>query len=106
MDEVLAAADFGWGAEMLTGQVACVEVPPFLAIDPETMAAFAQAGHEALDAYRAQASCGWVADLRRNSGGNMWGMLPGLQPLLGEGKVGAFVNRKGSRLRWKRRWSG
>ncbi|WP_236546105.1 S41 family peptidase [Stenotrophomonas sp. 364] len=30
--------------------------------------------------------CGWVVDLRGNSGGNMWPMLLGLGPLLGDAK--------------------
>jgi carboxyl-terminal processing protease len=29
--------------------------------------------------------CGWVVDLRRNFGGNMWPMLHALRPILGEG---------------------
>jgi C-terminal processing protease CtpA/Prc len=33
----------------------------------------------------------WVVDLRRNHGGNMWPMLAGIGPVLGEGKVGAFL---------------
>ena len=35
---------------------------------------------------------GWVVDLRRNTGGNMWPMLAGAGPLLGEGHIGAFVS--------------
>lgn len=30
-------------------------------------------------------TCGWIVDLRRNSGGNLWPMLLGLGPLLGDG---------------------
>ena len=30
----------------------------------------------------------WIIDLRRNQGGNSWGMLAGLGPLLGEGVIG------------------
>lgn len=37
------------------------------------------------------ASCGWIIDLRKNPGGNMWPMLNGLDPLLGEGPFGYFV---------------
>ncbi|HAU81708.1 MAG TPA: peptidase [Stenotrophomonas sp.] len=39
--------------------------------------------------------CGWVVDLRGNSGGNMWPMLLGMGPLLGDAKgadpVGMFL---------------
>ncbi|HEX7123920.1 MAG TPA: S41 family peptidase [Gemmatimonadaceae bacterium] len=34
--------------------------------------------------------CGWVVDLRENTGGNMWPMLAGLGPLLGGEVVGSF----------------
>ena len=37
------------------------------------------------------APCGWIVDLRGNGGGDMWPMLAGLGPLLGEGDLGRFV---------------
>lgn len=39
---------------------------------------------------------GWIIDLRLNSGGNMWPMLAGIGPLLGEGEVGGFVAARGA----------
>lgn len=36
--------------------------------------------------------CGWVIDLRENLGGNMWPMLAGAGPILGEGVLGYFVD--------------
>jgi len=44
--------------------------------------------------------CGWVVDLRRNSGGAMWPMLAGIGPLLGEAQAGAFVTPDGQRAPW------
>jgi len=35
---------------------------------------------------------GWVVDLRNNSGGNMWPMIAGLGPLLGDGVLGHFFD--------------
>lgn len=35
--------------------------------------------------------CGWIVDLRDNTGGNMWPMLAGIGPILGEGLAGMFV---------------
>lgn len=34
---------------------------------------------------------GWIVDLRGNSGGNMWPMLAGIAPLLGDGTAGFFM---------------
>ena len=38
---------------------------------------------------------GWVVDLRGNGGGNMWPMLAGIGPVLGEGVAGYFVHPGG-----------
>jgi C-terminal processing protease CtpA/Prc len=38
-------------------------------------------------------ACGWIVDLRGNGGGNMWPMLAGIGPLLGDSIVGSFVTQ-------------
>jgi C-terminal processing protease CtpA/Prc len=43
----------------------------------------------ALDSARV---CGWIVDLRGNTGGNMWPMLAGIGPLLGAEYLGSFTN--------------
>ena len=43
--------------------------------------------------------CGWVVDLRRNLGGNMWPMLHAVRPILGEGNP--FTYRYG-KAPWSR----
>jgi hypothetical protein len=35
---------------------------------------------------------GWIVDLRNNTGGNMWPMLAGIGPVLGEGVAGYFID--------------
>jgi hypothetical protein len=44
--------------------------------------------------------CGWIVDLRQNIGGSMWPMLAGIGPILGEGRVGAFVSPDGEQSGW------
>jgi hypothetical protein len=39
---------------------------------------------------------GWVVDMRGNTGGNMWPMLTGIGPILGEGVVGSFAAADGN----------
>jgi peptidase S41-like protein len=54
-------------------------------------------------------ACGWVVDLRQNTGGNMWPMLAGVGPLLGAEVVGSFTNSppgEGWHYRDGRSWSG
>lgn len=43
---------------------------------------------------------GWVVDLRGNTGGNMWPMLIGAGPVLGEGVAGYFDNLHGRATEW------
>ncbi len=46
------------------------------------------------------ASKGWIIDLRNNTGGNMWPMIKGLRPLLGDADIGAFRDRNGVVTAW------
>jgi hypothetical protein len=62
--------------------------------------AFAAAFQQSLAALDARRPCGWVVDLRGNGGGDMWPMLAGLGPILGEGTVGGSVNATGARDHW------
>lgn len=44
--------------------------------------------------------CGWIVDLSENQGGNMWPMLVGVGPILGEGEAGRFVDPTGATTSW------
>jgi carboxyl-terminal processing protease len=44
--------------------------------------------------------CGWIIDLRPNTGGNMWPMLTTLAPLLTGPTLGYFVGAAGRRTPW------
>lgn len=48
----------------------------------------------------ANAPCGWIVDLREDTGGNMYPMLAGLGPILGEGVAGFFVDPDGLQTPW------
>jgi carboxyl-terminal processing protease len=45
-------------------------------------------------------SCRWIVDLRANGGGNMWPMLAGIGPLLGDTIVGGSTSSRGKAY-WK-----
>ena len=62
--------------------------------------AFATAFQQSLAALDARRPCGWIVDLRGNGGGDMWPMLAGLGPILGDGAVGGSVNSSGARDHW------
>lgn len=46
---------------------------------------------------------GWVVDLRGNGGGNMWPMLAGVGPILGEGIAGHFIDPENRIQSWSYR---
>ena len=44
--------------------------------------------------------CGWIIDLRRNPGGDIWSYIAAVGPLLGEGDLGGFEYLDGRREAW------
>jgi C-terminal processing protease CtpA/Prc len=52
-----------------------------------------QAIRDALRSVNTEKITNWILDLRVNTGGSMYQMLAGLADLLGEGKMGQFVNQ-------------
>lgn len=46
---------------------------------------------------------GWIVDLRGNGGGNMWPMIAGIGPVLGEGVLGYFIDPLGRESAWEYR---
>jgi hypothetical protein len=84
----------------LIGRVGYIAVPGFMGADAEASSRFAEDICAAIGRMSADAALGWVVDLRRNTGGNMWPMLRGLSPLLGTGLYGAFRDRHGLESKW------
>lgn len=62
--------------------------------------AYAQRLREALQQFQHKHICRIVIDLRENHGGNMWPMLRGLAPLLGQPPYGSFLNSDGPATLW------
>ena len=84
---------------LLTQGVAYLRVPGFGG-SAKAATAFADTLQHLIARLDAQAPCGWIVDLRTNTGGNMWPMLAGLGPILGEGDVGTFVGPDGNQTDW------
>ena len=64
---------------------------------------FAQAIQDQIRFIDAPTIEGWIVDLRGNSGGNMWPMLAGIGPILGEGVVGHFIDPDDNQYAWEYR---
>jgi carboxyl-terminal processing protease len=86
----------------LLGDVGYLELPVHLPRGEDPIAgarsgeAFAAAGHAILRELGPGATRGWIVDLRRNRGGDMWPMLVAAGPLMGEGDCCGFVSAGGS----------
>ncbi|WP_261664356.1 S41 family peptidase [Deinococcus sp. Marseille-Q6407] len=79
-----------------SGGMTMVKVPAVVADEVEVLQNYADTLAQGLVNAKAATSCGWIIDLRNNTGGNMEPMLAGLSPLLGNGRVGGFVDNQGN----------
>jgi carboxyl-terminal processing protease len=71
--------------------VGYVHVPTFASTTNSAMQAFVGSLQSAIKAADQPGLNGWIVDLRGNEGGNMWPMLGGVEPILGDGAYGAFI---------------
>lgn len=84
----------------LPDQVGYISVPGYNGGELQSMQAYTRRAHERLVATAPSVSCGWVVDLRQDTGGNMWPMLAGLKPFLGDAQLGTFEGRSGKSSPW------
>jgi hypothetical protein len=62
--------------------------------------AFADAIQDQIRMRDAPNLSGWIVDVRGNGGGNMWPMVAGVGPVLGDGVAGFFVPPAGAPVEW------
>ena len=82
------------------GGVVTVDVQGFRGTNLDSMQTYIGGVRRDLADAESVPPCGYVVDLRRDFGGNIWPVLLALQPLLGTGKVGAFKDREGATYAW------
>jgi carboxyl-terminal processing protease len=78
------------------GNIGYVVLPRCSAKDNDGLLLYAADVRRILTDLSAQNPKGWIVDLRGNTGGNMWPMLAGIGPILGDGSVGSFVANDGN----------
>jgi hypothetical protein len=87
--------------DLVAPGIGYVDVPPFPGggAEGDTLA---NSYHELIESVDTLGtSCRWVVDLRGNTGGNMWPMLAGVGPVLGEGDpIGFFVDPDTVQTAW------
>lgn len=76
------------------GDLGYVTVPSIGGGDIDHLRAYLRAAHDALEeADTPDPACGWIVDLRENTGGNLEPMLHAVSGLLGEGPVLSATSR-------------
>jgi C-terminal processing protease CtpA/Prc len=100
-DEPVGNARTGRGllaahSELLTSSVGYLRLPGFAGGTHANQVVFAVELQDHIARLDAAGTCGFVLDLRGNSGGNLWPMLVGIGPLLGEGEVAIAVDPNGT----------
>jgi carboxyl-terminal processing protease len=87
-------------AKLVENRFGYVVVPTYLGFNQDSVNRYATDMQKQIEEIDRQHPCGWIVDLRGNLGGNMWPMLVGIGPILGEGKVGSFVDADGNQTDW------
>jgi carboxyl-terminal processing protease len=87
-------------SQRLDDSLGYVLVPSFSSLSPTALVAFAEQVQGLIRDVDAGQLKGWIVDLRANPGGNMWPMVLGLGPILGDGLLGSFVDAKEGRSDW------
>lgn len=87
-------------APNLPDNVGYIRVSSFSGSDNTVNVAFAEDIQAQIRNRDNQDIAGWIVDLRGNTGGNMWPMLAGIGPVLGEGLAGHFIGPNGTEEPW------
>ena len=81
--------------------VGYVVLPAFNSTEPHHAAAYAEAALSGMARITGGARAGWILDLRKDGGGNMWPMLAALRPFLGASDLGYFRGAGRLSTSWK-----
>ncbi len=88
--------DFNY--KLLEGNIGCLQIPGFLNSDITVVNEFANRIQNAIRELDSKNNLkGWIIDLRNNSGGNMWPMVVGLNPLIGTNTVPGYFKKAGEK---------
>jgi hypothetical protein len=97
------------GTPALPDDIGYVKVPAFSGT-PEQATALATELQQTIMSADKAGLIGWIVDVRGNGGGNMWPMIAGVGPLLGEDVAGYFIDPVGAETAWVYRdgaaWEG
>ncbi|WP_449439415.1 S41 family peptidase [Pedobacter steynii] len=81
-------------AKLISGNIGYVSVPGFGTTNSDVSVRFATDIQNMIRKLDTENQIrGWIVDLRNNTGGNMYPMIAGLGPLIGESTLGYFIKK-------------
>jgi len=88
-------------AQLLNAHIGYIKVPEMMSFNAQVNNAFRDTIQQLIRTLDTQNYViGWIVDLRHNTGGNMWPMLAGLNPLIKDGVAGYWVSPIGRKDKW------
>lgn len=88
-------------SKLLSGNIGYIMVPGFSSVNKTVGNSFADKIQQMIEKLDSENNIkGWIVDLRTNTGGNMYPMIAGLGPLIGDGTLGYFTDGK-KKTAWK-----
>jgi carboxyl-terminal processing protease len=75
--------------------IGIITIPTFATLSKTASSEFVNSSHTQIEELSKKSVCGWVVDLRQNSGGNMYPMIGALSPFLPDGTFGFFISKSG-----------
>jgi hypothetical protein len=87
--------------KMVKENIVYLMLPGYASFDGNKIIQYATSLQDTIRAFDQSNSIkGWIIDLRQNTGGNMWPMIAGLGPILGNGVAGYFISSGKSPYEW------
>jgi C-terminal processing protease CtpA/Prc len=77
-----------------------VSIPSYEGINQDLLNQYGTDMQKHIEEIDSQNPCGWIVDLRGNEGGDLWPMLIGIGPILGDGKAGSIIDVDGKQSAW------
>jgi C-terminal processing protease CtpA/Prc len=87
-------------SELINNNIGYIKIPGFRGSGDEPAQQFAQQIQDKIKELDQSNIRFWIVDLENNTGGNVWPMLLGLAPLLGEGVKGYLVDADNNYFNW------
>ena len=87
-------------SDLINNSIGYIKIPVFRGSGNDPAQKFAQQIQDKIKELDKSNIQLWIVDLKDNDGGNVWPMLLGLSPLLGEGILGYLVDADNNYINW------